>query len=118
MTDSPPVPLHKIGRNRRIETKARRDRELWIILHLSIRLNYMWSAFSFHHFTWHNACIPNEILVQDELYRHTYRFKFNTNQLLYGFRVWMAWSKHAGKLRGLKKARKHEPKASDFARFS
>ena len=26
-------------------------------------------------------------------------------QLLYGFRVWMAWSKHAGKLRELRKAR-------------
>jgi hypothetical protein len=26
-------------------------------------------------------------------------------QLLYGFRVWMAWSKHAGMLRELRKAR-------------
>ena len=29
---------------------------------------------------------------------------FWPNQLLYGFCVWMAWSKHAGKLRELKKA--------------
>jgi hypothetical protein len=26
-------------------------------------------------------------------------------QLLYGFRVWLAWSKHAGMLRELRKAR-------------
>ena len=39
-------------------------------------------------------------------------------QLLYGFRVWMAWSKHEGMLRESRKASEHEPKASDFARFS
>ena len=32
-------------------------------------------------------------------------FIFYINQLLYGFRVWMAWSKHAGKLQKLRKAR-------------
>jgi hypothetical protein len=30
----------------------------------------------------------------------------------------MAWSKHAGMLQELRKAREHEPKASDFTRFS
>ena len=30
----------------------------------------------------------------------------------------MAGTKHAGKLRELRKVREHEPKASDFARFS
>jgi hypothetical protein len=34
-------------------------------------------------------------------------------QLLYGFRVWMAWSKHEGMLRELRKARE-----TDFAPFS
>jgi hypothetical protein len=30
----------------------------------------------------------------------------------------MAWSKHAGMLRELRKAREHEPKASDIPHFS